>query len=127
MFTDSGKTDAELLEEAYQRLSGPVEKANSSYSVIPKFYTQVSFSIFCLIPIYPHFNVFQLPKDGQVLKQKLRAAARTTFLRKMNSSLMTHEELQRLWEVLEESSSPPRGGDELVRLQSSNSCCHALH
>ena len=126
MFTDSGKTDAELLEEAYQRLSGPVEKANSSYSVIPKFYTQVSSSIFVSL-LFVHTVFFQLPKDGQVLKQKLRAAARTTFLRKMNSSLMTHEELQRLWEVLEESSSPPRGGDELVRLQSPNPCCHALH
>ena len=32
----------------------------------------------------------------------------------MNSELMTHEELQRLWEVLEELNSPPRAGDELV-------------
>jgi serine/threonine-protein phosphatase 2A regulatory subunit B'' len=32
----------------------------------------------------------------------------------MNAGLMTHEELQRLWEVLEESSSPPKTGDELM-------------
>jgi hypothetical protein len=93
--TDTVKRDAELLEEAYCRLNGPAEKTSASYSVIPKFYSQ-------------------LPKDDQVLRQKLRAAARTTFLRKMNAGLMTHEELQRLWEVLEESSSPPKTGDELM-------------
>ena len=50
-----------------------------------------------------------------MLRHKLRAAARTAFLRKMNSELMTHDELQKLWEVLEEMNSPPRIGDELVR------------
>ena len=68
--------------------------------------------------------IAQLPKDDQVLRQKLRAAARTTFLRKMNAGLMTHEELQRLWEVLEESSSPPKTGDELVSQSCSDFVCH---
>ena len=66
------------------------------------------------LPSLPPSLCLQLPKEDQLLKQKLRAAARTSFLRKMNSELMTHEELQRLWEVLEELNSPPRAGDELV-------------
>lgn len=117
-----------MLAAAYKKLRGS-EEPSASYAQIPKFYSVVCWALghcwarvactlhpalSCVSPPSGPLPSPQLPKEDQLLRQKLRAAARTSFLRKMNSELMTHEELQRLWEVLEELNSPPRAGDDLV-------------
>jgi hypothetical protein len=61
---DTVKRDAELLEEAYCRLNGPAEKTSASYSVIPKFYSQVS--MFSLVTGY--YNYYSLTGGTTSLK-----------------------------------------------------------
>lgn len=72
------------------------EEKLKTYRNIPKFYTA-------------------LPKENELIKQKLREDARAAFLQRKSRELIDNEELQRLWFLLEEHrSGEPMGDDNLI-------------
>ncbi|XP_065883482.1 serine/threonine-protein phosphatase 2A regulatory subunit B'' subunit gamma-like isoform X2 [Dysidea avara] len=91
----SKPSDEALLTEYYTKWKGENSKEPTGGHGIPRFYTRP-------------------PADDQVLLQKLREEARTSYLQRKNSQLMSNEELQKLWTLLEKYHSPPDVGDELM-------------
>ncbi|XP_011494635.1 PREDICTED: serine/threonine-protein phosphatase 2A regulatory subunit B'' subunit gamma-like [Ceratosolen solmsi marchali] len=64
-----------------------------TYKVIPKFY-------------------FKIPKENEILPQKLREETRALFLQRRSRQLLDNNELKALWVLLDEHHSPPISGDE---------------
>ncbi|KAJ9589489.1 hypothetical protein L9F63_017306 [Diploptera punctata] len=70
------------------------EKPNdSSYNAIPKFY-------------------FKLPKEDEILSQKLREESRAIFLQRRGQQLLNNNELKALWVLLDKHHSPPHSEEE---------------
>ncbi|XP_049939884.1 serine/threonine-protein phosphatase 2A regulatory subunit B'' subunit gamma-like isoform X2 [Schistocerca serialis cubense] len=99
--SSGNKKSPEKLKELEQQLyrkyltewrSEPKEN-HSSYDVIPKFYRK-------------------LPKQDDVLAQKLREEARAVFLQRRGRQLLNSNELKALWVLLENHHSPPLSDDE---------------
>lgn len=84
--------DEKLFKEEYIRLSGWKE-LTGSYAIIPPFHRP-------------------LPKDEDVLQQKLREEARAHFLQRRSRQLLDNTELKELWVILDTHTTPPPCGDE---------------
>lgn len=69
------------------------KETHPSYNVIPQFYRK-------------------LPKQDDVLAQKLREEARAVFLQRRGRQLLNSNELKALWVLLENHHSPPLSDDE---------------
>ncbi|XP_014484205.1 PREDICTED: serine/threonine-protein phosphatase 2A regulatory subunit B'' subunit gamma-like isoform X2 [Dinoponera quadriceps] len=82
------------FQKMYEQWKGVKAKDNdSTYKVIPKFY-------------------FKLPKEDEVLPQKLREETRALFLQRRSRQLLDNNELKALWVLLDKHHSPPLSGDE---------------
>lgn len=54
----------------------------------------------------------QLPKEDEILPQKLREETRALFLQRRSRQLLDNNELKALWVLLDKHHSPPLSGDE---------------
>jgi len=92
---NSKKMENELaFKNEYLSLTGKDGSLQGSYSIIPPFYKP-------------------LPKDEDVLQQKLREEARANFLQRRSRQLLDNTELKELWVILDtHSSTQPTGQDE---------------
>ncbi|GLH06950.1 Uncharacterized protein GBIM_12535, partial [Gryllus bimaculatus] len=77
-----------FLEFYKKRKSSFSEEKHKSYSAIPRFF-------------------YKLPKQDDILAQKLREEARAMFLQKRGRQLLNNNELKALWVLLENHHSPP--------------------
>lgn len=58
-------------------------------------------------------NIYlQLPKENEILPQKLREETRALFLQRRSRQLLDNNELKALWVLLDKHHSPPLSGDE---------------
>lgn len=88
------KRESEIFLEIYNKGKKSSETAkHSSYALIPRFY-------------------FKLPKQDDILAQKLREEARAMFLQKRGRQLLNNNELKALWMLLENHHSPPLTEDD---------------
>jgi len=53
-----------------------------------------------------------LPKEDEILPQKLREETRALFLQRRSRQLLDNNELKALWVLLDKHHSPPLSGDE---------------
>ncbi|XP_060806537.1 serine/threonine-protein phosphatase 2A regulatory subunit B'' subunit gamma-like [Amyelois transitella] len=85
--TSVTKEESEKIEiETFKQLYKPPLDANQeSYKKIPKFY-------------------FKLPRNDEVLNQKLREETRAQFLQKKSKELLDNSELKHLWGLIEKSN-----------------------
>jgi len=90
---DEKKREQEIFNEIIQRQNVENGKTHKSFNMIPKFY-------------------FALPKENEVIKQKLREESRAVFLQRKSRELVDNEELQKLWFLLEEHKVGQMVGDE---------------
>ncbi|XP_072754292.1 serine/threonine-protein phosphatase 2A regulatory subunit B'' subunit gamma-like [Anoplolepis gracilipes] len=82
------------FQSMYQQWKGVKAKDNdNTYKIIPKFY-------------------FKLPKEDEILPQKLREETRALFLQRRSRQLLDNNELKALWVLLDKYHSPPLSGDE---------------
>ncbi|XP_015592410.1 serine/threonine-protein phosphatase 2A regulatory subunit B'' subunit gamma isoform X3 [Cephus cinctus] len=82
------------FQKAYEEWKGlRAEDKDATYKVIPKFY-------------------FKLPKEDEILPQKLREETRALFLQRRSRQLLDNNELKALWVLLDKHHSPPLSGDE---------------
>eukprot|EP00088_Acartia_fossae_P021839 TRINITY_DN23209_c0_g1_i1.p1 TRINITY_DN23209_c0_g1~~TRINITY_DN23209_c0_g1_i1.p1 ORF type:complete len:444 (-),score=88.77 TRINITY_DN23209_c0_g1_i1:310-1641(-) len=82
-----------LFREEYLALTENQPKQDGSYKVIPRFFKP-------------------LPKDEDVLQQKLREEARAHFLQRRSRNLLDNTELKELWGLLDSHTTPPPVGEE---------------
>jgi len=84
-----------LFKEEYLRLTGKSGNSNltGSFSIIPPFYRP-------------------LPREEDVLQQKLREEARAHFLQRCSRQLLDNTELKELWVILDTHTTPPPAGEE---------------
>lgn len=74
------------------------QPSNYTFNAIPKFFNQVNYFLFiffaknCFKLLNDNKN-FKLPKEDDLLQQRLREEARALFLQKKNKELLTNEEL----------------------------------
>jgi len=93
---ESSKDEAErLFKEEYLRLTGKSENDDltGSFKIIPPFYRP-------------------LPREEDVLQQKLREEARAHFLQRCSRQLLDNTELKELWVILDTHTTPPPTGEE---------------
>ncbi|RLU27401.1 hypothetical protein DMN91_001205 [Ooceraea biroi] len=91
---ESEKSEDEYFQKIYQQWKGiKAKNDDSTYKVIPKFY-------------------FKLPKEDEILPQKLREETRALFLQRRSRQLLDNNELKALWVLLDKHHSPPLSGDE---------------
>lgn len=53
-----------------------------------------------------------MPKEDEILPQKLREETRALFLQRRSRQLLDNNELKALWVLLDKHHSPPLSGDE---------------
>jgi len=82
-----------IFKEEYLHLTGRKESPSGSYKIIPPFYKP-------------------LPKEEDVLQQKLREEARAHFLQRCSRQLLDNTELKELWVILDTHTTPPPVGEE---------------
>lgn len=92
MIVDSKKNTAIQLCESESALNVNSKK-NDTYNVIPHFY-------------------HKLPRNKNVLSQKLREEARTLFLQKRSKELLDNNELKILWNILQLNYTQPNINNE---------------
>jgi len=85
--------EEELFREEYLALTDNLPKNEGTYKIIPTFYKP-------------------LPKEEDVLQQKLREEARAHFLQRRSRNLLDNTELKELWGLLDTHSTPPLVGEE---------------
>lgn len=83
----------EYFKKMYQQWKGVKARDNDTYKIIPKFY-------------------FKLPKEDEILPQKLREETRALFLQRRSRQLLDNNELKSLYVLLAKYHSPPLSGDE---------------
>lgn len=100
--TDTGtsitKQESETIEvETFKELYQPKLDNDESYKSIPKFY-------------------YKLPRNDDVLAQKLREETRAQFLQKKSKELLDNAELKHLWTLLEKTNGnySSSNNDELI-------------
>ena len=71
------------------------QQVADTYKLIPRFFTP-------------------LPKEDDLLQQRLREEARALFLQKKNKELLSNEELDNLRTVLEQHITRPLVGDDIM-------------
>lgn len=93
---DEKKIEKEEIEE-FQRIYSNTreETTNNNILKIPRFFTQ-------------------LPKEDDLIQQRLREEARAIFLQKKNKELLSNEELDTLKNLLEENYTEPAGDDIMI-------------
>lgn len=72
-----------------------IQETPESYKRIPKFFNS-------------------LPKEDDLLQQRLREEARALFLQKKNKELLSNEELENLRSLLEQHITGPIAGDDIM-------------
>jgi len=82
-----------LFEEEYSALTEKKHYKHGTYEIIPTFYRP-------------------LPKEEDVLQQKLREEARAHFLQRRSRNLLDNTELKELWGLLDGHTTPPSTGEE---------------
>ncbi|XP_017761965.1 PREDICTED: actin-binding protein anillin-like [Eufriesea mexicana] len=91
---DNEKREDEYFQKIYEQWKGAKAKDKDlTYKVIPKFY-------------------FKLPKEDEILPQKLREETRALFLQRRSRQLLDNNELKALWVLLDKHHSPPLSGEE---------------
>ncbi|XP_076622362.1 serine/threonine-protein phosphatase 2A regulatory subunit B'' subunit gamma-like isoform X2 [Colletes latitarsis] len=84
----------QYFKKIYEQWKGAKAKDKDlTYKVIPKFY-------------------FKLPKEDEILPQKLREETRALFLQRRSRQLLDNNELKALWVLLDKHHSPPLSGEE---------------
>jgi len=105
-------SEDEEFKKEYLAMSSNKDQERGSYSVIPRFYKP-------------------LPREEDVLQQKLREEARAQFLQRRSKLLLDNAELKSLWVVLDtHTRGPPVGEEQMmdyrqfnkVRCQVSEKC-----
>lgn len=88
-----------LLDKEVKEFLELYPKANQevpeTYRIIPRFFTP-------------------LPKEDDLLQQRLREEARALFLQKKNKELLSNEELDNLRTLLEQHITRPLVGDDIM-------------
>jgi serine/threonine-protein phosphatase 2A regulatory subunit B'' len=93
---DDKKIEQEEIEEFHRIYpKAKEEPMKYEFSKIPKFFTQ-------------------LPKEDDLIQQRLREEARAIFLQKKNKELLSNEELDTLKNLLEENYTEPAGDDIMI-------------
>ncbi|KAG8041784.1 hypothetical protein G9C98_007088 [Cotesia typhae] len=88
------KEEDKYFQSFYRQWKGTTAEDNdATYKVIPKFY-------------------FKLPREDEILPQKLREETRALFLQRRSRQLLDNNELKALWVLLDKHHSPPLSGDE---------------
>lgn len=91
---ENEKKEDKYFRRIYQQWKGAKARDNdATYKIIPKFY-------------------FKLPKEDEILPQKLREETRALFLQRRSRQLLDNNELKALWVLLDKHHSPPLSGDE---------------
>lgn len=85
--------EEEIFAKLYCERKAPPSEHHRSFNSIPKFY-------------------FALPKEHEIIKQKLREESRAVFLQRKSRELVDNEELQKLWYALEENKVGEPVADE---------------
>ncbi|XP_004922532.1 serine/threonine-protein phosphatase 2A regulatory subunit B'' subunit gamma [Bombyx mori] len=96
--TSITKQESETIEvETFKELYQPKLDNDESYKSIPKFY-------------------YKLPRNDDVLAQKLREETRAQFLQKKSKELLDNAELKHLWTLLEKTNGnySSSNNDELI-------------
>ena len=83
----------DLFKKEYLEMKGQSKISEKSYTIIPQFYKS-------------------LPKEEDILQQKLREEARAQFLQRRSKLLLDNAELKELWVVLDSHTSGPPLADE---------------
>lgn len=83
----SSKSVDEIFAEIYLKAKED-EASDPKYTRIPRFH-------------------YKLPPDDNILQQKLREESRARFLQRRSAELLDNDELERLWQILDENRSPP--------------------
>ena len=96
---DEIESSEEVLEQEVQEFLKLYPKASEevaeTYRIIPRFFTP-------------------LPKEDDLLQQRLREEARALFLQKKNKELLSNEELDNLRTLLEQHITRPLVGDDIM-------------
>nr|CAD7575982.1 unnamed protein product [Timema californicum] len=91
--TENERRESEYFSKYYEEGKKGKDDPKESYSVIPKFY-------------------YKLPREEDVLAQKLREEARAIFLQRRGKQLLNNTELKALWVLLDKHHSPPHSDEE---------------
>lgn len=92
---DSEKTLEKEVEEFIKLYPKASQEVSETYRIIPRFFTP-------------------LPKEDDLLQQRLREEARALFLQKKNKELLSNEELDNLRTLLEQHITRPLVGDDIM-------------
>ncbi|XP_033208559.1 serine/threonine-protein phosphatase 2A regulatory subunit B'' subunit gamma-like isoform X2 [Belonocnema kinseyi] len=96
---ENEKKEDEHFQYVYAKWKGTnMKDKDPTYRVIPKFY-------------------FKLPKDDEILPQKLREETRALFLQRRSRQLLDNNELKALWVLLDKHHSPPLSAVVFAKLQ----------
>ncbi|XP_069691115.1 serine/threonine-protein phosphatase 2A regulatory subunit B'' subunit gamma-like isoform X2 [Periplaneta americana] len=85
--------ESKLFIKYYSERKKKETQKDATYFAIPQFY-------------------FKLPRDDEVLSQKLREEARAIFLQRRGRQLLNNNELKALWVLLDKHQSPPHTEEE---------------
>lgn len=96
---DAFQIESELFMKYYSEGKKKEVATEATYSTIPQFY-------------------FKLPKDDEILSQKLREEARAIFLQRRGRQLLNNNELKALWVLLDKHQSLPHSeGEQLINYE----------